>query len=302
MFPKLHATPMLTPSLGERPAKRVIPIFLFFFLVYGLGSLGRSAIYVLCTVLFPGVKGGASYLFDLFGTGAVIAAVILWCRFYERRSLLTLGFARRGAVPEYLIGVVGGAVLFGGAVAIAVLGGAATITVSAAQPPLWYLALFFAGFLIQGMSEELLCRSFLMVTLSRRWPFGACAVTNALLFSLLHLGNPGVTFLALLNIFLFGLFASLLTLRRGSIWMAAAIHSLWNFMQGNFFGIPVSGLAGMPAPFVTELHAENAFQKLLGGGAFGIEGGIAATAVLVLGILVVMVVPTKQDTMAPASA
>jgi membrane protease YdiL (CAAX protease family) len=123
-------------------------------------------------------------------------------------------------------------------------------------------------------------------------------VTNALLFSLLHLGNPGVTVIALVNIFLFGLFASLLTLRRGSIWMVGALHSMWNFAQGNLFGIPVSGLVGCPSPLVTEM-GEGKWQALVGGGAFGLEGGLAVTAVLAVACAIVLFSSTKKAEIAP---
>jgi hypothetical protein len=154
--------------------------------------------------------------------------------------------------------------------------------------------LFLLGFLIQGMAEEVLCRSYLMVSLSRGWPVWVCALLNSLLFSILHLGNDNVSVIALINIFLFGLFASMLTLRRGSIWMAGAVHSMWNFAQGNLFGIPVSGIQGLPSPLSSRLES-GALRELLNGGAFGLEGGLAVTVVLLAGCAVVLIAPTKKS-------
>jgi membrane protease YdiL (CAAX protease family) len=133
-----------------------------------------------------------------------------------------------------------------------------------------------------------------MVSLSRSLPLWACAAINALLFSLLHVGNPGVTVIALINIFLFGVFASLLTLRRGSVWLVCAIHSLWNFSQGNLFGIPVSGLGGLPSPLTAEV-AEGGWQTLINGGAFGLEGGLAVTVVLAAACVTVWFASTKKS-------
>jgi membrane protease YdiL (CAAX protease family) len=104
------------------------------------------------------------------------------------------------------------------------------------------------------------------------------------------LGNPNVSFIALINIFLFGLFASLLTLRRGSIWMVGAIHSMWNFAQGNLFGIPVSGLTGLPSP-LTATVKEGTWQTLISGGSFGLEGGLAVTVVLLVACGLVLFLP-----------
>ncbi len=294
MFPNMKPTRMLSPTPGERTERRVILIFVYFLAVYCVSNLGRSLISLLREWLLPEADSAARMLFQLFGTVATIVPVVLWVRLFEKRSFVTLGFVRRGAVAEYLVGIVAGVTLFAGAVGICLLGGVAEVRVAADAPSWWLSALFLAGFLMQGMSEELLCRSFLMVSLSRRWPLWACAVTNAAVFSALHLFNPHVTPIALLNIFLFGLLASALTLRRGSIWMVAALHSLWNFAQGNLFGIPVSGLVGMPAPLTTALRTETLPQRLIGGGAFGIEGGLAATAILAVGLLIVMLLPTKR--------
>ncbi len=296
MFSPLHKTRMLRIAPDERVVPNAAQPFGQFALVFLAASIARTVISVIAAEFLPAGNASAALLVDLFATVTTVAAVLLWCLLFERRTLFTLGLIRRGAVGDYLVGMIGGVALFGGAVGLCVLTGTAAVTRADAPPAVGLLLLFFAAFLIQGMSEELLCRSFLMVTLSRKLPLWACALTNAAMFSGLHMFNPGVTPIALVNIFLFGVFASLLTLRRGSIWMAAAVHSLWNFAQGNLFGIPVSGIAGMPAPLSTTVPTDGVWwQELINGGAFGIEGGFAATAVLVAGIFILMLLPTKRS-------
>ncbi len=301
MFPPLQKTRMLCPTPGERAHTGVVQTLLYCLAVFGLSSVGRVVAATVIDAVAPDTGMIARNLTDLFMTAGGVAAVILWVRFFERRALVTLGFVRRRAVGDYLAGLVLGVLLFGCAVGLCVLGGVAEVRVTAPAPSWGLPALFFVGFLIQGLSEELLCRSLLMVSLSRRWPLWACAVANAGAFALLHLPNPGVTLVALVNIFLFGLFASLLTLRLGSIWMVAAIHSLWNFAQGNLFGIPVSGITGMPAPLTTTLATDTPRHTLLSGGTFGIEGGLAATVVLVVAIAAVIILPTRRDEVADES-
>ena len=180
--------------------------------------------------------------------------------------------------------------MFGSAVLLTVFTKTVTLTPANGIPSLPLLLLFFLGFLIQGMSEELLCRSYLMLSLARRLPVWVCVAGNAMLFSLLHIGNPNVSAVALLNIFLFGVFASVLTLRRGSVWMIGALHSMWNFAQGNLFGIPVSGLKGLPSPMQASI-AEGKWQTLISGGDFGLEGGLAVTAVLLVSLALVIFLP-----------
>lgn len=288
-------TNLLTPTPKERLTAHPAVVLLLFVPVLLLSQLGRSLLTTAVLSLFPSPVTSATYLtISLFATLVTVASVLLYCLLAERRSLLSLGFTKRDAGREYALGILGGLVLFGLPILLCIATGTLDLTITRPAPTLLPLLLCLAGFLIQGASEELLCRSYLMVSLSRGLPLWACAVINALLFSLLHLGNPGVTIIALANIFLFGIFASLLTLRRGSVWMVCAIHSMWNFSQGNLFGIPVSGLAGLPSPLTAQV-AEGGWQTLVNGGAFGLEGGLAVTVVLAVACSVVMMMPTKQS-------
>jgi membrane protease YdiL (CAAX protease family) len=240
-----------------------------------------------------GITAADYMLVSLLATLVTVGAVLLYCLLGERRSLASLGFTRKRSASDYLTGLALGLLLFGAAVLLCVATGTVTLSLAAETPSVGLLLLFFGGFLIQGMSEELLCRSFLMVSLSRSLPLWLCAVTNALLFSLIHLGNPGVSVFALVNIFLFGLFASLLTLRRGSVWMVGALHSMWNFAQGNLFGIPVSGLTGIPSPLRAEM-GDGGWQTTVNGGAFGLEGGLAVTAVMLVACAAVLLIPVRR--------
>lgn len=230
-------------------------------------------------------------ILQLFATAVTIAVCVLYCRIFEKRGALSLGFIKKGAVSEYFSGLGIGLLLFGGAVAMGMATG--RLSLSLIPSPAWGLILlYFLGYLVQGMSEEVLCRSYLMVTMSRGWPLPVAIFTNSLIFMLLHMGNPGLTLLAMVNLMLFGTFASLYTLRRGSIWGIAAIHSIWNFAQGNIFGISVSGMGGNPSVLQTTLSENGSF---IHGGAFGMEGGIAVTIVLTLGCIALILCKTKKS-------
>jgi membrane protease YdiL (CAAX protease family) len=290
---------MLIPAVGERLTANPAVVFALFFPVFLSTQIGQSflfqAFFLLTACLpLPNLPVSLPIVLQLFSTVATIAAVLLYCLLIERRTLRSLGVCRAGAFTEYTVGLALGLLMFGGAVAFCALGGTLTIQLNTDTPGLGMLVLFFVGFLIQGMSEEMLCRSYLMVSVSRGWPLWSAVTLNALLFALLHTGNEGVSVIALINIFLFGLFASLLTLRRGSIWMVGALHSMWNFAQGNLFGIPVSGIRGIPALLSSNIH-EGTWPELINGGVFGLEGGLAVTAILAVACAVVLFVPTKKS-------
>ena len=286
---------MLTPTAGERLTGHPAVVILCFILVMLLSSVGQSLLYSAESMLLSPQAGRPTLLLlSLFSTIVMVGLVLLYCLVLEKRSPLSLGFSKGGAAREYAIGLAGGVILFSLPVLLCLVTKALTLAPAATAPSRGLILLFLAAFLIQGLSEELLCRSYLMVSLSRSLPTWLCVILNALIFSLLHVGNPGISVLALINILLFGVFASLLTLRRGSIWMVAGLHSLWNFAQGNLFGIPVSGLEGLPSPLTAEM-ADGGWQTLLSGGSFGIEGGLAATLVLTVACGVVLLVPTKKS-------
>lgn len=222
----------------------------------------------------------------LFSTFLPAAVVILYCRKLEKRSFSTMGLTRRTALPEYLIGLGVGLLLFVIVLGLNFLTGGIRfggVVFRASALPL--LLLTFLGYLIQGASEEILCRGYFCVSVSRWMPLWVGVLVNSIAFSLMHLLNSGITPLALLNLFLFGVFMSLYMIRCGNLWGACAIHSMWNFAQGNLFGLQVSGIPSKNSVFAIIQTADHA---LWNGGSFGPEGGLCVTAVLAVGILLLL--------------
>lgn len=258
----------------------------------GLASKDMSA---LLTSLLEAVGQMPAWmtLVQLFSTVGLVGTVLFYVLKVEKRSCLSLGLERRGAVGEYVIGLGIGALLFSGAVAIGCLSGQMTLQWNR-HVSVGMIIAFFLGYLVQGFSEELLCRGYFMMSMARGCPVWVCVLSNALLFAVLHLGNPGMTPLAFINLTLFGFFASVYTLRRGSLWGVAALHSIWNFAQGNVFGLSVSGL-GTTESLFTATTTQGAAGALIHGGAFGPEGGIAVTMVLAAGALLWLFLPTKKS-------
>lgn len=233
-----------------------------------------------------------SYLMVISLVATVIATIttMIYCRFFEKRKLSTMGFRKRGAVKEYLVGMLVGIGIFSVAVGICLVTGSLEFAGICANISWAYIGLFFVGFLIQGMSEEVICRGYFMVSLSRRVPVVVAIILSSLTFAALHLANNGITVLAFINLTLFGVFAGVYMLKRGNIWGACAIHSLWNFVQGNFYGISVSGMGDLDTVMkMTSVEG----KELINGGSFGLEGGLAVTIVLVIGIVVMLLTKTK---------
>ena len=228
----------------------------------------------------------------LFCTVIATALAIIYCRFIEKRSLFSMGFTKRKAVSNYLTGLLVGALMFGAGVLICWLTGTLEYKGMVLGSNIGMVLVFFLGFLCQGMSEEVILRGYFMVSLAAKKSVVIAILLNSVLFALMHIFNNGVSILPLINLTLFGIFASVYMLCTENIWGVCAIHSVWNFVQGNIFGISVSGIKINATVFSFESNNTN---TLINGGEFGMEGGLAVTAVLVIATVLTLLIKSRSN-------
>ena len=226
-------------------------------------------------------------MLQLYPLVIVTILFILYAKLFEKRKARTLGFVKKGFLLQYLLGLVIGFAAFSAAVGIGYLTGALTISANSNVNVVTFI-LYCGGWIIQGMEEEVVCRGFLFTTLSRRYSMPVGFVINSVYFACCHLGNPGIGILPLFNLFLFGAFATLLFIKTNNIWVCSAVHSVWNLVQGNFYGISVSGNAQMTS-FFTSTFVDG--KEIWNGGAFGLEGGLCVTIVLLAGCVITALIP-----------
>lgn len=227
----------------------------------------------------------------LLSFAPIYLLVWLWIWLFERRHLRTAGFEWRGALGKYLRGFLFGILLFAAAIALGALTGVQVSTLISTSPDPGSLLLGFAGvfiiligWLVQGGAEEVLTRGFLLPVFGLRYGVPAAILVSSVLFSSLHLFNEHLSAIALLNLALFGVFACLYALREGGLWGICALHSSWNWVQGNIFGLPVSGTTSGSSLLTLQLTGPDWWA----GGAFGAEGGLAVTLVLLLACIILL--------------
>jgi uncharacterized protein len=116
--------------------------------------------------------------------------------------------------------------------------------------------------------------------------FGAiiAAVLWSTAFGAVHLGNPDASVWSFLNTAFVGLLLCFAYLRTRSLWMPWGIHFAWNTTLGVIFGLPVSGLM----EFAVVVRSKAVGPKWITGGSYGIEASALGTAVIVVGIVVVL--------------
>lgn len=208
---------------------------------------------------------------------------MIYCRFIEGRSFNSMGFKKKKAISHYLRGLLTGLIMMSIITGITVFTGVAKIKMLP-EISIGIILLYFVGFLIQGMSEEVIFRGYLMNSIGGKHNAAIAVAVSSIAFAIVHLANPGITIIAFINLTLFGIFAGLYVICFDDIWGACAIHSIWNFTQGNVFGISVSGTGSVDSIFRVTAVNKNAF---LSGGEFGIEGSIFTTLVLITASIIV---------------
>lgn len=268
-----------------------IASFIVFFLVYfKLTKMGGAYIKTMDTTAWPvGSPEAIINFLNFIG----IAGAIACCWFIEKRRPRGLGYVKAGLGGEYLVGIATGFIGFVACVGFGMLAG--VVKINGLMPDIaWGGILFlFVSYMVQGMTEEVITRGYLMVTLSQKLPIWASAGISAAFFSLAHIKATGLSFLPLFNIFIIGVFLALVILRRGSIWMAAGFHTAWNFTQGNLFGFSVSGHEKSAAILSAQIAEGN---PILTGGSFGLEASIFTTlTAMVLIIIVFLVKPIDRS-------
>jgi membrane protease YdiL (CAAX protease family) len=228
-------------------------------------------------------------------TPATLLLVWPFRRWLDRRSYRSMGFWCDGkTAPDLFLGVVMGSAL------VMLLAGSFLLTglyrwggTSPAGAELaWRMLLAVAGLGAAAMLEELVFRAYMQSNLTESiGPVWSLVITNVA-FALLHGANPNITLLALVNLFVAGVLLGMVYHRFRSIWAVWTMHFAWNFTMGPLLGVPVSGLsmASVCKMKLADLGTvENPDWWLLTGGPFGFEGGLAATLVMTLAIVALVI-------------
>jgi uncharacterized protein len=218
----------------------IIPVFIVLGILYGFSETGIDL-----PELPPLVSGFWMAMQLITAFGLVYVILWAWLKFFEKRPFWTLGYELKNAVKQYARGFLFGMLMFVGSVAI--LGAFGSVAFEAGDPSQQGVAaiggviLVLIGWVIQGGAEEVLIRGWVLPVIGARYKAWIGLLVSSLIFAILHGLNPNLSVIALINLALFGVFAGLYAMREGSLWGISAIHSVWNWVQGNFFGFEVSG-------------------------------------------------------------
>lgn len=274
-----------------KDAKRLTHISLSSFIlpIIFLALAGIFAMAVLKPLLLGDPKLISPWINDIFQLvvmfGAIILIIFLWVKFFEGRKISSLGFVKEKSISRYLAGFISGIAINSIVVGIMALFGNIEIAEKSVNltgiDAIGIVLIFLFGFVIQGASEEILSRGWMMQVIGARYKPWLGVLLSTLLFAILHLSNAGVNPISVINLILVSFLLALFVLNDGSLWFACAWHTSWNWMLGNVFGLSVSGQGEK----ITLVDLNTRGAEILSGGGFGPEGSIITTIVMIFAII-----------------
>lgn len=269
-------------------------IFLFAFIVISIVAGTIQQIVVSGNGSNRGTS--SSFILGLNGLLLTMAAIFLgWgCgRIFEKVPFRSIGaYFSRGWLVHFISGCIAGSAALSFAVLIALAFGGERFrenTENDTRIILISLGISMLVFAAAAAFEEALFRGYLLQTFARSGLAWLAVAITSVFFGLVHLSNPNVTAISTTNTVLAGLMFSVSYLKTRDLWFVWGLHLMWNWMQGSFFGVEVSGLTSISAaPFLKEIDFGPAW---LTGSSYGIEGGIACTITLILTTIAIWYFP-----------
>jgi membrane protease YdiL (CAAX protease family) len=210
----------------------------------------------------------------------VLVLTYLVGRFVDRRPFAAFGFRPvPGWAGDLVLGTALGAAQMVFVLTVEWAGG--WLSVSVPDPVALVKGLlevlFGVGlFAAVAVGEELVFRGYVQTNLREGAGLPVALACSSVLFGLFHAMNPNLTPVALLNLVLAGLAMGYGYVVTGNLWLPIAYHFAWNLTQGPVLGLPVSGMRYGGLLTVNG----SGTGRLITGGAFGPEGGVLGTLVL----------------------
>jgi membrane protease YdiL (CAAX protease family) len=262
-------------------------------------ALEGLALYVIARVLLHGRSFGMDVMTPgVLAIGEGVACLVLAGALglmlrIEGRSLASVGYGLRRAVPRLLEGVALG--LLAMAVLVVLIWSFGGLrfdgVVVSGLMALWVGVRWAFAFVLLGVAEESAFRGYLHQTLARGMNFRWATAIMGLSFVAAHVTNPNESVLGLLLVFGSAVLFSYGVWRTGAIWWGVGFHAAWDWTQTFFLGLADSGQASGAA--FLRVHTQGA--DWVSGGATGIEASAFAVPVVLAGMLYLRFAVRQRD-------
>jgi membrane protease YdiL (CAAX protease family) len=243
------------------------------------------------------IQAGATHFFEekLYSRIGQLFGALMGCLSYaiyvsriERRAVSELGL--KGALGEYGAGLVlGGLMVCASVACIAALGGLHALSLA----PGSIIMLPLLMHITVGLIEEMILRGIFFRVVQESVGSSLALLVSGLVFGAMHLVNENISVLGIANVAAAGVFFAAAFLLTGRLWLCAALHAGWNFVQDGIFSLAVSGHRVKEGLLATELSGPD----WLTGGAFGIEGSAIDLMLVVLASAAVVMLAQRRGLM-----
>lgn len=215
-----------------------------------------------------------------YGYIVMFGVALLYWKLIEKKSLSEMGLTKR--FGNYFIGAVIGIVLLAISVFAIVLTGNIEYHGLFKNVDILMILLLIGGFIIQGATEEILCRGIVLHTLKEKTPTWLAIVVSTIVFIIPHCSSlfesdTILGFIGVINLVLISIIFSLLTIYFKSIWVACGLHSFWNATLYCILGL---NLSGNDEAVTAIFNMQSVDKNIWNGGIYGIEASLITTVVL----------------------
>ena len=229
-----------------------------------------------------------------YGYIVMAGVALLYWKLIEKKPLSEMGLTKR--FGNYLIGILAGVLLLAVSVAAIVFTGSIKYHGIYNNADILMILLLFGGFIIQGATEEILCRGIVLHTLKEKTSVAVAVNVSTVLFIMPHcssLFEQGVVYgiLGVCNLALISTIFSLLTIRFKSIWAACGLHSFWNAILYSVLGL---NLSGNDETVTAIFNMQSVGKNIWNGGEYGIEASIITTVVLAVAATIIWYVNKER--------
>jgi membrane protease YdiL (CAAX protease family) len=181
--------------------------------------------------VFPKASGPAQLAAHILGVLLGLGIYAVAVRLAEGRWPSEIAW--RPAAPQLTAGLLLGAAMFAGVMAIMTVFGVYEVK-SLGAAPAW---ISIGKAAQSGVVEELMIRAVLLRLVWRAFGPWIAFASSAALFGFGHLPNPNATVFAAIAIALeAGIMLGAFYAMTGRVWMSIGAHAAWNFTQGYVFG------------------------------------------------------------------
>ena len=272
----------------------IVKKFLAFWVCYIAGLFLAEGVIILLHFAF-GKNMLVGDVFDVqtitlimyYGYIVMAGVALLYWKLIEKKPLSEMGLTKR--FGNYFIGAILGVILLALSVAAIVLTGNIEYDVFFENAHIPMILLLIGGFIVQGATEEILCRGIVLHALKEKTSVWIAIAVSTILFIMPHwssLFDDGTVYgvIGVVNLILISIIFSLLTVGFKSIWAACGLHSFWNAILYSVLGL---NLSGNDETVTAIFKMQSVGKNIWNGGEYGIEASIITTVVLAIAAAII---------------